>query len=58
MKRPVCLSNQYRLSLTLTLTFTFFSMFCYRKKTEDLLVAIEDDGLKADVKTKHSRTRI
>jgi hypothetical protein len=35
-----------------------FSLFCYRKKkTEDLLVAI-DNGLKADVKTKHSRTRI
>jgi len=34
-------------------------MFCYRKKAEDLLVAIKDNGLEADVlKTKLYRTRI
>ena len=36
-----------------------FFMFCYQKKTEDILVANQDNGLEADaVKTKHSQTWI
>jgi len=49
MKRPVYLRYQYRLTLTLALTFEFFFPCSVIKKTEDLLVAIEDVGLKADV---------
>ena len=42
-----------------TLKFTLFFMLCYRRKLEDLLVAIKDIGLEADtVKSKHIRTGI
>ena len=48
MKRPVYLSYQYRFSLNLTLNVSFFPCTVI-EKTEKLLVATEDVGLKADV---------